>query len=263
MIHEIDRDDDARLDAYRHVGDARWLRDRHLFVAEGRLVVERLIRGGGYAIDSVLVTPTAQRALESTLADTPVVYVADQRIVNGITGFNFHRGCLAIAQRPPVQPPLETFATARVVVVLEGIENPDNVGGIFRSAAAFGAGGVILDPRSSDPLYRKALRTSMGAVLRVPFTRVEAWPEPIEALRRMGFTIAALTPSGRTAIDELAVRDGDGGGRRLALVAGAEGAGLTPEALALADLTVRIPIDPQSDSLNVVVAVSIALHGLG
>jgi tRNA G18 (ribose-2'-O)-methylase SpoU len=260
LIHQIDREDDPRLEPYRHVGDAGWLRDHQRFVAEGRLVVERLIIGGGYAIESVLVTPTARRAMEDTLAKASTVYVAAQRVLNDITGFNFHRGCLAIAERPGTQPDLEAFANARLVIVLEGVENPDNVGGIFRSAAAFGADGVILDPRSSDPLYRKALRTSMGAALRVPFTRVESWPGSIEALRRRGFRIAALTPHGRTSIDELTERVRDV--TRLALIAGAEGTGLTSEALALADVAVRIPIDPRHDSLNVVVAVSIALHRL-
>jgi tRNA G18 (ribose-2'-O)-methylase SpoU len=258
LIHQIDREDDPRLEHYRHVGDAQWLRDQNLFVAEGRLVVERLILGRGHDIESVLVTPTALRAMDATLTNAPVVYVADQRIVNGITGFNFHRGCLAIARRPPVQTSLDIFARQRVLIVLEGIENPDNVGGIFRTAAALGAGGVILDPRSSDPLYRKALRTSMGAAMRLPFARVESWPESIEAIRRMGFTIAALTPGGDVSIDQLATRSVDGA--RIALVAGAEGAGLTPAVLSLADVKVRIPIDPRSDSLNVVVAVSIALH---
>jgi tRNA G18 (ribose-2'-O)-methylase SpoU len=257
LIHQIDREDDPRLDRYRHVGDARWLRDEHLFVAEGRLVVERLIAGGGYEVDSVLVTPAALGALEPALQHAPLVYVADQHIVNEITGFNFHRGCLAIARRPLQQPSLETFAGARQLIVLEGIDNPDNVGGIFRSAAAFGAGGVILDPRSSDPLYRKALRTSMGAVLRVPFTRVDAWPQSLDTLRDMGFTIAALTPAGELPIDDLATTHAKA---RIAFVAGSEGAGLSSDVLSRSAYRIRIPIDPRSDSLNVVVAVSIALQ---
>ena len=164
-----------------------------LFVAEGRLVVERLIRGGGYAIDSVLVTPTAggrsrPRWRTRRLRRRSAIVEGDHRVQLSPR--------LSRARSTPTSArALDTFANARVLVVLEGMENPDNVGGIFRSAAAFGAGGVILDPPSSDPLYRKALRTSMGAVLRVPFTRVEAWPEAIEAIRRMGFTIAALTPA--------------------------------------------------------------------
>jgi tRNA G18 (ribose-2'-O)-methylase SpoU len=146
------------------------------------------------------------------------------------------------------------------VVALEGVSNPDNVGGIFRSAEAFGAGGVILNPTSGDPFYRKAIRTSMGAVLSLPFVRVSNWPDELEELRKLGYLIAALTPRGMDTIDSFAGHLPDGA--RVALLAGAEGPGLTEEALAHADTTVRIPIDDQRDSLNVVVALSIALHRL-
>lgn len=258
MIVQIDRDHDPRLESYQHVGDPYWLRSHDLFVAEGRLVVQRLLDHGGYDIVSVLVTPAARRAIESSLTPALTVYVADQTVVNGVTGFNFHRGCLAIVRRPAAIP-LSTLSRARTVVVLEGIGNPDNIGGIFRSAAALGADGVILDPASGDPLYRKAVRTSMGAVLRLPFTRAQSWPDALDALREMGFTIVALAPDGSSTLDECvrSLRDGS----RIALLAGAEGHGLSGDAQRRADVTVRIPIDPESDSLNVVVAVSIALHG--
>jgi tRNA G18 (ribose-2'-O)-methylase SpoU len=259
LIQPLEREDDPRLEPYRHVGDAAWLRTNDLFVAEGRLVVERLIAGGGYTIESVLVTPAAFHALERSVSGIAPVYVADPRLVNGITGFNFHRGCLAIVRRPSPRS-LADFVEARRLIVLEGIGNPDNVGGIFRSAAALGADGVILDPTSSDPLYRKAVRTSMGAVLRLPFTRVESWPESLHELRTMGFTVAALAPGGATTVDRFA--DAQRVDTRLAFLAGAEGPGLSEAARALADVTVRIPVDPRSDSLNVVVAVSIALQRL-
>jgi tRNA G18 (ribose-2'-O)-methylase SpoU len=216
-----------------------------------------LIDHNRYDIVSMLVTPSAFRAIASRLTSAVPVYVADQDVVSGVTGFNFHRGCLAIVRRPATIP-LSTFAGARTVVVLEGIGNPDNIGGIFRSSAALGADGVILDPASGDPLYRKAVRTSMGAVLRVPFARAEAWPQALDTLREMGFMIVALTPGGSSTVDEFVavLRDRS----RIALLAGAEGHGLTDAAQHRADVTVRIPIDPQSDSLNVVVAVSIALY---
>lgn len=256
MIEQIDRDDDPRLQSYRHVGDPQWLQNHQLFVAEGRLVVQRLIDHGHYEIVSILVTPAVRRALASNLTWELPVYVADQPIVNGLTGFNFHRGCLAIVRRPAAIS-LSTFSSARTVVVLEGVGNPDNIGGIFRSAAALGADGVILDPTCGDPLYRKAVRTSMGAVLTLPFTRAESWPDALEALRRMGFAVVALAPAGSSTVDEFATSSL--AGSRIALLAGAEGSGLSVDAQRRADLTVRIPIDPRSDSLNVVVAVSIAL----
>lgn len=249
---------DSRVDIYRHVGDPRWLAERGLFVAEGRLVVARLLESR-CEIESILVTPAAREALGPLLPEDRPVLVAEQAIVNAVTGFNFHRGCLAIAKRPTAIP-LEAFASARRVVVLEGVNNPDNIGGIFRTAAAFGVDGVVLDPSAGDPLYRKAVRTSMGAVLRLPFARAHEWPASLRVLRGWGFTVAALSPSGGLTIDEFSATLARGS--RLALIAGAEGPGLSSAAISEADASIRIPVDPSSDSLNVVVALSIALHQL-
>ena len=260
MICTVSREDDPRLQNYRHVGEPAWLIRHGLFVAEGRLVVERLIEHGGLVVESMLSTPAAFRALEARLDPAWLVLVAEPAIVEGVTGFNFHRGCLALVRRPSPPPPLAAFATVKRLVVLEGVGNPDNIGGIFRSAAALGANAVLLDPTCGDPFYRKAVRTSMGAVLRLPSTRVDPWLPGLAALDDMGFAIVALSPSGESTIDEFAAslpRD-----VRLALLAGAEGSGLTSGAVAAADVTLRIPVDPRSDSLNVVVAVSIALQRL-
>jgi tRNA G18 (ribose-2'-O)-methylase SpoU len=258
LIELIDLDDDPRLESYRRVGDAAWLESRGLFVAEGRLVVERLFETGRYVVESVLLTPAARTALEARLPSNALVYVADQTIVNRITGFNFHRGCLALVRRPLLEVPLTAFEHDTRVVLLEGVGNADNVGGLFRSAAALGAGGVILDSSSGDPFYRKSVRTSMGAVLRLPFSRVDRWPDGFAALRAMEFAIVALTPGGSLTLDEYAMRPAG----RVALLAGAEGPGLSAASTVAADVTVRIPVDPLSDSLNVVVAVSIALARL-
>jgi tRNA G18 (ribose-2'-O)-methylase SpoU len=260
LIHQIEREDDPRLERYRRTGDPKWLQAHGLFVAEGRLVVRRLIASRRYVIDSILLTPAALQALAPDLDAVDNVYVTDQSLMTGVTGFNFHRGCLAIARRPTAAVDLSTFAKARRLVALEAIGNPDNIGGIFRSGAALGADGVILDATSGDPFYRKALRTSMGAALRLPFARVDAWPDALDTLRSMGFTIAALSPSGVQTLDAFAGSVSPG--TRLALVAGSEGFGLTPESCHRADVAVRIPVDPLSDSLNVVVAVSIALQRL-
>ena len=256
---QIERLDDPRVEAYRHVADPAWLAARGLFVAEGRLVVERLLRLPEYEIVSVLLTPTAHAALAPSLPPSTPVLIASPAVVEQVTGVDFHRGCLALARRPE-QRGIDAIAGARSLVVLEGVGNPDNIGGIFRSAAAFGVEAVGLDPACGDPLYRKAIRTSMAATLRVPSAVVTPWPDALGRLKDAGFTIAALSPSGDTSIDALA--DLAGGGRRLALMAGAEGPGLTAAAMTFADRIVRIPIDPASDSLNVVVAVSIALHRL-
>jgi tRNA G18 (ribose-2'-O)-methylase SpoU len=259
LIQEIDRPDDPRLEPYRRVGDPAWLAARGLFVAEGRLVVARLFELG-HPAESVMVTPAAWSALAPLPGARCPIYVAPPAILNAVTGFNFHRGCLAIAPRLPARS-LAEVATAERLIVLEGVGNPDNVGGIFRAGGALGAGGVLLGPGCADPLYRKAVRTSMGAVLRVPFSTIDAWPGELAALKEWaGVTIVALSPSGSTPLDQLA--SSLPRGVRYALLAGAEGAGLSAPALAVADATVRIPIHPRSDSLNVVVAVAIALARL-
>jgi len=258
LIHDVNREDDPRLQHYRHVGDPAWLEARGLFVAEGRLVVERLIEHGGFVVDSVLLTPAAFRAIASRLDPAWVVLVADPSIVDAVTGFKFHRGCLALVRRQSQPLPLSAFAQARRLVLLEAVGNPDNIGGIFRSAAAFGADAVLLDRSSGDPFYRKAVRTSMGAVLRLPSTRVDPWLDGLATLRDIGFTIVALAPAGELTIDEFAATLAPEA--PLAFLAGAEGPGLGAASLAASDVTVRIPVDARSDSLNVVVAVSIALQ---
>jgi tRNA G18 (ribose-2'-O)-methylase SpoU len=177
--------------------------------------------------------------------------------MNGIAGFNIHRGCLAIAERPTLLALHElALAALRRVVVMEGVNNPDNVGGIFRSAAAFGVDAVVLGPACSDPLYRKSVRTSMAATLAIPFADAGTWPGAIRALREHGLCVLGLTPSAdATPLDALP-RDLD----RVALLVGTEGNGLTREAMDAADELVRIPMRGVADSLNVTVAASIALY---
>lgn len=251
---------DVRLAAYARVGDAAWLRSHGLFVAEGRLVVERLLQSGRFRVRSVLVTPPALAAPGGIPAGASVpVYVAPPSLLESLTGFNFHQGCLAIAERGEPAPPARVLQGAQRVLALEGIANPDNVGGLFRVAEALGAGGVLLDPATSDPLYRKAIRTSMGVILRLPFARVEDWAGVAEEAK--GFTVVALTPAVHArALDAYvpAVEPGE----RLMLLVGAEGPGLSAAALDRADVCVRIPLAPGIDSLNVVVAAGIALAAL-
>ncbi len=259
MIEPVANLADPRLAEYAHVGDLDWLHTQHLFVAEGRLVVTRLIEADRYDIRSVVVTRPALESL-SGLFDRvrcPVLVVAQDALA-AVTGFNFHRGCLALAKRPDALPALDAFADARRLIALESVGNPDNVGGLFRVAAAFDAGGVLLDPGSADPLYRKAIRTSMGAALRVPYTRVAEWPSDLGTLVEAGFEIVALTP----ATEAMPLTDYAGQlalGTRLVLMVGSEGAGLSRAALDLAAVRVRIPIASGVDSLNVVVAAGIVL----
>lgn len=259
MIQHVTRIDDPRIGDFADVGHHDRLRAHGRFVAEGRLVVRRLIEAGRFPIESVVVTPAALNQLEEILVGGNFpVRVCPPELLRQITGFNFHRGCLALARRPAAQPPLEQFAGARRLLALEGIGNPDNMGGLFRVAVAFGAAGVVLGPACADPFYRKTIRTSMGAVLRVPLTSAGRWPGDLERVRAAGTLIVALTPDTRaTPLRDLAAElDLDA---RLALMVGAEGPGLTQDALRAADRLARIPMSPGVDSLNVAVAAGIAL----
>ena len=253
---------DPRVAPYRAIGEPAAIERAGFFVAEGRLVVERLLEDGRFAVDSVLVTPAADAVLRDAFAARPdvQVYVCEPDALRQITGFDFHRGCLALAHRASRAMSLAEVATAKRVLALEGVTNPDNVGGLFRTAFAFGVEAVIVDRVTSDPLYRKAIRTSMAATLRVPFVRVDPWVDGLASLRAAGLRVIGLTPHpDAVALDDYAARPGD----RFVLVAGSEGFGMGRESLACTDVKVRIPIDPRADSLNVVTAAAIALHALG
>jgi tRNA G18 (ribose-2'-O)-methylase SpoU len=259
-VQRINEPGDPRLADYAHVGDAAWLRAHGLFVAEGRLVVERLVETARFRIRSVVLTPAAFEALAGRLAAVPApVYLASRDVLEALTGFDFHRGCLALAERPaPADAP---WSAGGSLLGIEGVANPDNIGGLFRVAEAFGAGGVLLDPSCADPLYRKSIRTSMGSVLRLPFERPTPWIEALEAIRAKGFRLVTLTPhlSG-TPIDDYSKSMPSG--ERLVLIVGAEGPGASEALLELSDHLLRIPIAEPLDSLNVVVAAGVALWAL-
>ena len=193
----IDTLDDPRVADYRHIADLAALNARAVFVAEGRLVVRRLLDLQQWPIESILLTQPAASNLADVLDKTSApIYLVEQSIMNALAGFNIHRGCLALVQRPAT-PTLERTAAGPLsrVLVLEGVNNPDNVGGLFRSAAAFGVELVVLGPECGDPLYRKAIRTSMAATLMIPFAYATQWPGAIRDLRTDGFTVVALTPN--------------------------------------------------------------------
>lgn len=255
---------DPRLEEYRGLSDPALLRQRGSFVAEGRVVVRRLLDHGGYRIRSILVTEAARASLDDALARTTAhvpVYLASLDVMRAITGFNIHRGCLALVDRPAAHEAAEILDGRNLVVVLEEVGNPDNLGGVFRNALAFDAGAVFLSPGCCDPLYRKAIRTSMAATLRVPFARLERWPDGLDALRAAGFAIVALTPA-EDAREIAAFAADPGRPERIALMVGTEGAGLSAAAEAMADARVRIPMAPGVDSLNLATATGIALQRL-
>jgi len=252
---------DPALAPYRDVGDPAALERAGLFVAEGRLIVERLLEDGRFRVHSVAVTQPAAAALAGVFAARPdiSVLVCEPDLLQSITGFDFHRGCLALAQRERADVPLDSLTQATTILALEGVGNPDNVGGLFRAAFALGADAVLIDGATGDPLYRKAIRTSMGATLRLPYARAADWAAALHTLRAKGFRVVALTPHPEAvALDDVRLA----AATRVVLVVGSEGNGLTRGSLDYADLKLRIPVDPRADSLNVVVAGAIALKTL-
>jgi len=254
--------DDPRLEDYRHLREpSRRMtveRSRGIFTLEGALSVEALL-ASPYVTRSVLVAEEHADKMVARLGAEVALFAMPSSAMTDLTGVHFHRGVLAVAERPEPRSLAEVVRGARTVVVLEGVNDHENIGAIFRNAAAFGVDAVILDPTTADPLYRRATRVSLGHVLRVPFARVERWPDALGELRELGFTTLALTPS----------RDADplgavvaGPPARLALVLGAEGPGLTTSALASVDRRVRIPMAEGVDSVNVATAAAIALSAI-
>jgi tRNA G18 (ribose-2'-O)-methylase SpoU len=228
------------------------------FIAEGDLVVRRALELG-YAMRSLLLLEERVGRFASLAPSGVPVYAASRAVIEAITGFNVHRGVLASFDRRPAPDLAALLAAARRVVVLEDVNNPTNVGAIARSASALGVDALLLDPVSCDPLYRRALRISMGETLRLPHARLAALPAGLAPLREAGFTVAALTPApGAVDVAELAAARHE----RLALLLGSEGPGLSPATLAAADLRARIPLGGGVDSLNVATAAAVAFYAL-
>ncbi|MBI4816715.1 MAG: RNA methyltransferase [Deltaproteobacteria bacterium] len=258
MLIEITSFEDERIAAYRNLKDAPLVRSGR-FVAEGELVVRTLLECGRHDVESILMTAskTARKDLLELVPEQTPVFAIEPEVMERVAGFPVHRGFLAIGRERDRS--VEAKTARGPIVVLEGLSNHDNVGGIFRSAAAFRAGAVWIDDRTADPLYRKALRVSMGAALRVPW-----WRAPIQGLMAelsaRSFARIALTPRGEAV--PLPIVSRRVAAERVAILVGAEGPGLTAETLAAADFWARIPIDPELDSLNASTALAIALYAV-
>ena len=229
-------------------------------IAEGVVVVRRMI-ASPYPVRSLLGVRRRIDELADDLAALPVpAYAADAATMAAVVGFHLNRGVLAVADRAAGPTAAELVRDARLVAVLEGVGDHENLGALFRNAAALGVDAVLLGPRCSDPLYRRSVRVSMGHVLRVPFAPLPGpWPASLDALRSAGLRVAALTPAG----DAVPLARSGLAGERVALVLGAEGPGLSEEALAAANVRVRIPMAPGVDSLNVATAAAVAFHAMG
>ena len=187
------------------------------------------------------------------------IYSLPSEAMTQVTGVHFHRGVLAVGERPALPTVAALAAPADRLLVLEAVNDHENIGALFRNAAAFGVDGVVLDPSTADPLYRRATRVSLGHVLRVPFARAVAWPSTLDELRLLGFTTIALTPDPDAEPLASMVAPPPS---RVAVVVGAEGPGLTPDALRSVDRRVRIPMVRGVDSVNVATAAAIALSAL-
>jgi tRNA G18 (ribose-2'-O)-methylase SpoU len=275
-LNPIHDRDDPRVACYLNQKDA-WLRAAHnpegssgtpdmpggegCFMAEGSLVVEHLL-ASDYPVESVLVAERRAGALAGLLGRVPddvPLHAASREVMESIVGFDVHRGLLAVGRRLPRRDPVDLARGCRALVVLEDLANHDNLGSVFRSAAVLGGSGMglLLSPRCCDPLYRKALRVSMGHALRIPFAVVDDWPGGLGEVAALGFELIALDPApDAERIDRMGVPP------RPALILGAEGPGLSPGLRAMAHRRVMIPQMPGADSLNIGVAAGVALHRL-
>ena len=255
--------DDERLDDYRRLQNhtiRRQVEDAgQFFIVEGWEAVRRLL-STKWEVRSVLVTHDKAHRLEGLDGPVPSFphYVVPREVVSQVVGFDLHRGVIASVVRPPPADWRQVAAAGSRLVVLEGINDHENLGAIFRSAAALGIEGLLMAPSVPDPLYRRSVRVSMGAVLMVPFARVDSWPDDLLLIRDMGFTLVALTPElSAELIESVRIRT------PVALLLGAEREGLTAPALAAADRRVRIEQSGAVDSLNVGHAAAIAFHYFG
>jgi tRNA G18 (ribose-2'-O)-methylase SpoU len=258
-IERVSDPADPRLTDFRDLTDADVRPDRRgVVIAEGSNVVARLA-GSRYPMRAVVGVADRLEALRAVLTGQDVpAYLVDKWVLSEVVGFRVTRGVLASADRPASPGVAELLAGARRLAILERLNDFENLGALFRNAAAFGVEAVLLDPQCADPLYRRSVRVSMGHVLQVPFAVPDgAWPASLAAVRDAGFAVLALTPAA-DAIELRSVVPPP----RWAVLLGAEGPGLSAAALAAADLRVRIPMAPGVDSLNVATAAAVAFAHL-
>ena len=250
----IDSADDER------VADYMGLRERDpdatpdYFIAESELVVRRLLTSH-YKVKSFLVSPGRYERMRDVLdAERAPIYIAEHDILRGIAGYDVHRGVLAAGRRRPSRTLPDVSITARRLLVLEGVNDAENIGAIGRSARALGFDALVLDPTCADAFSRRAIRVSMGEILHLAVVRGAKWPDPLDYLNRIGFETWALTPDPHaTNLFEMGMPP------KLALIAGAEGSGLSADALSRTQFSVRIPMHHNVDSLNIGHALAVAM----
>lgn len=273
-IITIDSPDDPRITDYTNLTDTALRRriepQRGLYMAESTAVIKRALEAG-HDPRSFLTSSRHLNAISSAITrherahDAPV-YLAEDHILEKITGYRVHRGALAAMQRPQLPTMVNVLQAAERdhstprIVVLEDIVDHTNVGAIFRSVAALGATGILISPRCADPLYRRSVRVSMGAVFTVPWTRLSSWPDDLTVLQESGYLTTALALH-ENAVDLRTM--GRESASKIALVLGTEGDGLQQRTIANCDVVVKIPMHNAVDSLNVAAASAVALWELG
>ena len=269
-IIEITDFSDPALDVYARLTEAQLLNRfapaKAMFIAESPKVIQRALDGGYKPVSLLMERKDIDGAAKEIIAqcgDIPL-YTADRDVLCQLTGFQLTRGVLCAMGRPPLPSVEEVLSGAQRIAILENVQNPTNVGAIFRSAAALGMDAVLLTPGSSDPLYRRSARVSMGTVFQIPWTflgdSIHDWPEPgMRKLRDLGFKPAALALSD----DSVSIADPRlAAEEKLAVILGSEGDGLTDTTIAQCDYTVKIPMYHGVDSLNVAAASAVAFWEL-
>jgi tRNA G18 (ribose-2'-O)-methylase SpoU len=261
-IVDVDDPADPRLDDFRDLNSIDRRPDlptgKGLVIAEGVLVVARML-ASRFVPRAFLGTDRRLVELASDLhgAVAPF-YRASAEVMAQVVGFHLNRGVLAAASRPPELTVSDVLTDARTVAVLEGVNDHENLGSIFRNAAGLDVDAVIFGTGCADPLYRRAVRVSMGHALLVPYARAESWPSDLKLLRDNGFSMVAMTPSPAAAAlsDAMTALASE----RVAILVGAEGPGLTETAMRASDVRVRIPMSRGTDSLNVATAAALAFY---
>jgi tRNA G18 (ribose-2'-O)-methylase SpoU len=253
---------DPRVDDFRDLNSVDRRPDlptgKGLVIAEGVLVAQRMI-ASRFTPHAFLGTDRRLAELGDDLAGVRApVYRASAEVMAEVVGFHLNRGVLATARRPPELTPAEVLDGALTVAVLEGVNDHENLGSIFRNAAGLGVDAVIFGTGCADPLYRRAVRVSMGHALLVPFARAQQWPADLGELRRRGFRLLAMTPD--PAAQTLAEAMTGLAGQKVAVLVGAEGPGLTETVMRASDVRVRIPMSRGTDSLNVATAAALAFY---
>lgn len=227
-------------------------------IGEGVLVVQRML-SSRFPPFALMGNDRRLAELVDDIAGIDVPYYrVDVDVMAEVVGFHLNRGVLAAARRPPPLTVADAVSDARTIVVLEGVNDHENLGSIFRNAAGLGVDAVVFGPGCADPLYRRSVRVSMGHALRVPFAATSAWPAELHALRADGFRVLALTPGPESM--SLAGVMSPLRHERVAILVGAEGPGLTARAMRASDVTVRIPMSRNTDSLNVATAAALAFY---